>query len=100
MPSAVIVMRLEDEPVMIETCRSPYNRPRRAQRGSKGIALLIPNLVARGFGWSALRPGRFISGKYPVPIVRTGGWVGPRAGLDVCKKSRPHRYSTPGTSSS
>jgi hypothetical protein len=21
----------------------------------------------------------------------TGGWVGPRAGLDVCEKSRPHR---------
>jgi hypothetical protein len=22
----------------------------------------------------------------------TGGWVGPRAGLDVCEKSRPHRF--------
>jgi hypothetical protein len=22
---------------------------------------------------------------------RTGGWVGPRAGLDLCEKSRPHR---------
>jgi hypothetical protein len=21
----------------------------------------------------------------------TGGWVGPRAGLDVCEKSRPHQ---------
>jgi hypothetical protein len=21
----------------------------------------------------------------------TGGWVGPRAGMDVCEKSRPHR---------
>ena len=25
----------------------------------------------------------------------TGGWVGPRAGLDMCEKSRPRRYSIP-----
>jgi hypothetical protein len=30
----------------------------------------------------------------------TGGWVGPRAGLDICEKSRPHRDSIPGPSSS
>jgi hypothetical protein len=29
----------------------------------------------------------------------TGGWVGPRAGLDVCEKSRPHWDSIPGPSS-
>jgi hypothetical protein len=29
----------------------------------------------------------------------TGGWVGPRDGLDVCKKSRPHRDSIPRPSS-
>ena len=29
----------------------------------------------------------------------TGGWVGPRAGLDRCGKSRPHRHSIPGPSS-
>jgi hypothetical protein len=29
----------------------------------------------------------------------TGGWVGPRAGLDVCEKSRPHRDSIPRPSS-
>jgi hypothetical protein len=28
-----------------------------------------------------------------------GGWVGPRAGLDGCEKSRPHRDSIPGPSS-
>jgi hypothetical protein len=25
----------------------------------------------------------------------TGGWVGPRAGLDVCEKSRPTRIRSP-----
>ena len=29
----------------------------------------------------------------------TGGWVGRRAGLDGCGKSRPHRDSIPGPSS-
>jgi hypothetical protein len=29
----------------------------------------------------------------------TGGWVGLRASLDVCEKSRPHRDSIPGPSS-
>jgi hypothetical protein len=29
----------------------------------------------------------------------TGGWVGPRAGLDVCEISRPHRDSISGPSS-
>jgi len=28
-----------------------------------------------------------------------GGWVGPRAGLDGCRKSRPHQDSTPRPSS-
>jgi hypothetical protein len=28
-----------------------------------------------------------------------GGWVGPRAGLDGCGKSRPYRHSIPGPSS-
>jgi hypothetical protein len=29
----------------------------------------------------------------------TGGWVGPRTGLERCGKSRPHRDSIPGPSS-
>jgi len=29
----------------------------------------------------------------------TGGWVGPRAGLDRCGKSHPYRDSIPGPSS-
>ena len=40
-------------------------------------------------------PGHFTPGNYPVP----GGWVGPRAALDGCGKSRPHWDSIPGPSS-
>ena len=49
----------------------------------------LPSTSAQdGGGWSVPRPGRFTPWKDPVPIV-TGGWVGPRAGLDGCGKSRP-----------
>ena len=49
----------------------------------------------RGKG-SASRPGRSL----PLPTTLcTGGWVGPRAGVDRCRKSRPHRDSILGPSS-
>jgi hypothetical protein len=68
------------------------------QRGSRGIALLIRDLSARR-GWVVSTTPR-----PPYPRARpgthcTGGWVGPRASLDVCEKSRPHRDSNPGPSS-
>jgi hypothetical protein len=31
--------------------------------------------VLDGVGWSTPRPGRFTSGKDPVPISREAGWV-------------------------
>jgi hypothetical protein len=56
-------------------------------RGGRGIALPILNLgtrrewVVSTTPWPRERPGTHC----------IGGWVGPRAGLDVCEKSRPHR---------
>jgi hypothetical protein len=55
-------------------------------------------MALNGRGWSAQRPGRFTSWKRPGTHC-TGGWVGPRAGLDGCGKSRPHQDSIPGPSS-
>jgi len=41
-----------------------------------------------GGGWSTSRPGRLTPGKKPgIHCIR--GWVGPRAGLDGCRLSRP-----------
>jgi hypothetical protein len=37
---------------------------------------------------TALPPGK------RADVYCTGDWVGPRAGLDVCRKSRPHRDSS------
>jgi hypothetical protein len=39
---------------------------------------------------AALPPGKRTG------ILCIGGWVGPRAGLDGCGKSRPHRDSIAG----
>ena len=39
---------------------------------------------------AALPPGKGAG------IHRIGGWVGPRAGLDGCGKTRLHRNSIPG----
>jgi hypothetical protein len=44
-----------------------------------------------GGGLSTSRPGRFTA-------HCRGGWVGPRAGLVGCGKSRPNRDSIPGPS--
>ena len=47
----------------------------KAQRVSRGIALLFLDLGARWGGWSTPRPGRFTPGKDPVPIVQEAGWA-------------------------
>ena len=59
---------------------------RRAHRGSRRIALLfLDHVTRRGEGSASTRPlPRERPGTH-----RAGGWVGPRAGLDRCGKSRP-----------
>jgi hypothetical protein len=75
-----------------------FCRGRTAYRGSRGIALpFIDHGTSRGEG-SASHPGRSLPpGKNRYPLYRRLG--GPRAGLDRCGKSRPHRDSIPGPSS-
>jgi hypothetical protein len=65
----------------------PSVRATKAQRGSRGIPLLF----SLGTGWG------LVVNATPRPLYPrespgthcTGGWVGPRAGLDGCRKSRP-----------
>jgi hypothetical protein len=64
---------------------SPYNRPPRAQKGSRGIALLILNLGARR-GWEVSTTPRSLYPRDRPANHCTGGWVGPRADLDLCEK--------------
>ena len=66
-------------------------------RGSRGIALLFLDHGTRRGEGSSSRPGRSLPRRRPGTHC-TGGWVGPRVGLDRCGKSRPHRDSIPGSS--
>jgi hypothetical protein len=38
--------------------------------------------------WSVSRPGRFTTGEIAPGTQWIGGWVGPRAGLDVMEKRK------------
>jgi hypothetical protein len=58
-----------------------------AQRGSKGIALLILNLGARRGLGSASRPGRFTPGKTRYPLYRRLG--GPQGRSGQVRKISP-----------
>jgi hypothetical protein len=61
---------------------------RTAQRGSRGIALLfLDHGTGRGWGVSLLL-GRSLP-REKLGTHFTGGWVGPRSGLDRCGKCRP-----------
>ena len=50
-----------------------------------------------GVGGQRHAPAALPPGKRPGSLC-VGGWVGPRAGLDGCGKSRTHRDSIPGPS--
>jgi len=72
---------------------------RTAHRGSRGIVLLfLDHGTRRGLGVSFTPPAAFYLWERPGTYC-TRGWVGLRAGLDRCGKSRPHRDSIPGPSS-
>ena len=61
---------------------------RMAHRGSRGIAILFHDHSTRRGEGSASRPGLSLPRERPGTHC-TGGWVGPRAGLDRCGKSHP-----------
>ena len=61
--------------------------PLQAQRVGRGIAVLFHDHSTRRGEWSAARPGLIYPLEKPGTHC-TGGWVGPRAGLDRCGKSR------------
>jgi hypothetical protein len=74
----------------------PRNRPEGPEGGGgRGIALLFLDLGVR-WGWVVSTTPRPLYPRETRGTHCTGGWVGPRACLDVCEKSRPHRDSIPG----
>jgi hypothetical protein len=75
----------------------PLTDPK-AQRRDRGIALLFLDLGTRS-GWVVSTPPRPLFPRERPGPHSTGGFVGPRDGLDVCETSRPPRASSPGPSS-
>jgi hypothetical protein len=81
---------------LIVKVKVPLTDPKAQSRG-RSIAVLFLDLGTRK-GWVvSIMPQPLYSWERP-STHSTGGWVGPRAGLDVCEKSRPHRDLNPGPS--
>jgi hypothetical protein len=66
-------------------------------RGGRSVALSILNLNTRRVWVVSTTPRPLYHRKKPGTHC-TGGWVGPRTGLDVYEKPRPHWNSIPGPS--
>jgi hypothetical protein len=60
----------------------------KVQRGEQRHSYILSLTSALDGVGGRHAPAALPLGKDPVPIV-IGGWVGPRAGLDICGKSRP-----------
>ena len=62
---------------------------RKAHRGSRGIAILFyDQRHCKGVSGQRHAPAALYTRERPGTLC-TGGWVGPRAGLDRCGKSPP-----------
>jgi hypothetical protein len=68
---------------MTVKCKGTPNRPE-GPEGGRGIALLFLGLGARR-GWVVNTTPRPLYPQERPGTHCTGGWVGPRAGLDVCE---------------
>jgi hypothetical protein len=77
----------------------PFHRPRKPL----GRVELLLYSVFRPRYWKGVRGQRHAPAAFNARERHgthcTGGWVGPRTGLDRRGKSRPHRYLIPGPSS-
>ena len=76
---------------------SPHNRPRMPRGGVNVYLYSFFNFVARWVWVVNATPRSLYSREWPGTHC-AGGWVGPRAGVDGCGKSRRHRDSIHGPS--
>ena len=60
------------------------------------ISTLSLTLALDGVGGQRHAPAALLVGKTGYPVI--GEWVGPRAGLEWCGKSHPHRDFIPAPS--
>jgi hypothetical protein len=72
----------------------PDNRPPRPRRGVEVYLNSFFHLGTR-WRWLVNATPRALYPRETICTHSTGDWVGPRAGLDVCGKSRPIRIRSP-----
>ena len=83
----------------VKKVKVPPLKATKALRVDRGIALPFLRLRHWRWGWVvSTTPWPLYPRERPYNHC-TGGWVGPRVGLNGCGKSRPHRDSIPGPSS-
>jgi hypothetical protein len=81
--------------VRLKVKSSPYNKPCRPRGGVELQPVYFFNFGARsGVGGQRHTPATLQPGKSP-GTNRTGGWAGPRAGREGCRKFGPDRDSIP-----
>ena len=66
---------------------------KKARGGVAASSTLSLTSALEGVGGQRHTPAALPPGKAQYPLI--GGWVGPKAGLDGCGKSRHHRDSRP-----
>jgi len=94
---ATMGIRLKVKVTLVQALRLCTGRT--AHRGSRGIALPFDDHCTRkGWGVSVTPRPLFTPQERPGTHY-TGGWVGPKAGLDRCGESRHRQDSIPGPSS-
>ena len=71
----------------------------RAPRGGTEVQLRSVFNLGDRLGWVVKAMPRPHYPRIKHGAYSTKGWVGPKAGLDGCKESRPYRDSIPGPSS-
>jgi hypothetical protein len=81
--------------VKVKVLRNRLKSP----EGGRGVTLHSLDLGARR-AWVVSTTPRPLYPRERPGTHCTGGWVGPRVGLDVCEKSHLYRDSIPGSSSS
>jgi hypothetical protein len=95
--TGVNVVKVKVKCTLVQALRLRTDRT--AHRESRGIALLFhDHRHYKGVRGQRHAPAALYPRKRPGTHC-TGGWVGPRPGLDRCGKARPHRNSIPGPSS-
>jgi hypothetical protein len=75
---------------VVTTHKHSRYRPKLTYGVDRGIALPFRDLGARR-GWVVSTTPRPLYPRERPGTHCTGGWVGPRACMDVCEKSHPHR---------